>query len=276
MSTAREAVFLAEMGIGPLWQLRRQNAGVEQENAVQAIEQAVQVQAPAVPAPAARVLSAPPYRDPEPAPGAPAWTEPPVVPAAPGIEELDWDGLARAIEGCTRCSACAGERSRVPGSGPRQARWLVASSQPSAIDEAEGRVLSGEPGVLLDNMLLAVGLTRARDVYVTPLLKCRPVNARGGERAPSAEEVAACRPYLERELALSGATTILTLGQVAANALLERPLPTPLAEARGSVHTVQQAQLVATLHPAELLLRGADKALAWADLCRARAQDAQH
>jgi DNA polymerase len=67
---------------------------------------------------------------------------------------------------------------------------------------------------------------------------------------------------------------VLTLGQIAANTLLGRPLPEPLAGARGSSHTLETGgrtvHLVATLHPGELLRRGADKALAWADLCRAR------
>ncbi|MEG0042721.1 MAG: hypothetical protein RR763_13660, partial [Massilia sp.] len=75
---------------------------------------------------------------------------------------------------------------------------------------------------------------------------------------------------LERELALTGATTVLTMGQVAANGLLGRALNEPLAGVRGQVHALGEVPLVATLHPGELLLRGADKALAWADLCRAR------
>lgn len=269
--TVRDAVFLAEMGIGPLWQLRAAPA-TEQGEPAQAVPEPVPEPVPAQVSAPARVLSAPPYRDPEPQ-AAPAWVETPEAPPEPGIEALDWDGLARAINTCTRCTACAGERRRVPGSGPRQAHWLVASGAPSSIDEQEGTPLAGEPGVLLDNMLQAVGLSRARDAYVTPLLKCRPVNARGGERAPTAEEIAACRPYIERELALTGAQLVLTLGQVAANGLLDQPLSTPLAASRDSVHAVGKARLVATLHPAELLQRGGDKALAWRDLCRARALD---
>jgi uracil-DNA glycosylase family 4 len=126
---------------------------------------------------------------------------------------------------------------------------------------------------LLDNMLAAAGFSRTATAYVTNLVKCRPLSASGGARAPSAEEVAACRPYLERELALTGAHTVLTLGQIAANGVLGRALGEPLAASRGAVHAIDGRSLVATLHPAELLLRGADKALAWADLCRARAGD---
>ncbi|MEO7496958.1 MAG: uracil-DNA glycosylase, partial [Massilia sp.] len=141
----------------------------------------------------------------------------------------------------------------------------------NAQDEAERQQLAGDTGKLLTNMLAAVSLSRERDVYLTNLVKCRPVSANGGERAPSAEEVAACRPYLARELALCGAGTLLTLGQIAANGLLGKPLPTALAGSRGSVHQFDGVPMVATLHPGELLRRGTDKALSWVDLCLAMA-----
>ena len=288
----RDALFLAEMGIGPLWQLRsapQAEATPQAEEDVAVIE-AAQEAAPqpatqepdAQPAPAAdpappvrqhTPLSAPPYRNPAPEPVEAAWDDVPVEEAAPDIATMDWPALRAAIADCKHCSACSAGRKPVQGSGARQARWLVAAGTASAVDESAGQPLSGDPGKLLDNMLHAVGLSRERDVYVTPLVKCRPTNAKGGERAPTAEEVAACRPFLERELALSGARTVLTLGQVAANGLLGRALQEPLAGLRGQVHQFGGKPLVTTLHPGELLRRGLDKALAWADLCRARSLD---
>jgi DNA polymerase len=77
-----------------------------------------------------------------------------------------------------------------------------------------------------------------------------------------------------RELALCGAGTVLTLGQIAANALLGKPLQEPLAGTRGAVHQFGGVPLVATLHPGELLRRGPHKALAWADLCLAKSANA--
>jgi DNA polymerase len=189
------------------------------------------------------------------------------------IAAMDWDQLQLAIAACRRCSACRDGRAPVPGTGSRTARWLVAAGASTAADEKARVPLAGDPGKLLDNMLAAVGLSRGRDVYITNLIKCRPANPGGGDRAPTPAEAAACRPYLERELALTGADTVLTLGQIAANTLLGRPLAEPLAGVRGQVHPLRggEAALVATLHPGELLRRGADKAIAWADLCRARA-----
>ena len=285
----RDALFLAEMGIGPLWQPRNAPAAgadpVAEAAVVEAAPEAAEpapapvsasISAPApapAPAPAAREhtpLSAPPYRNPPPVQDESAWDDSAAPePAAPDVANMDWAGLRQAIAACKDC-ACGAGRKPVHGAGPRQARWLIAAGTPSALDEEAGQPLTGEPGKLLDNMLHAVGLSRERDVHVTPLVKCRPLNAKGGDRAPTPGEIAACRPFVERELALTGATTVLTLGQVATNGLLGRALQEPLAGARGEVHRLGEAPLVATLHPGELLLRGENKALAWADLCRAR------
>jgi DNA polymerase len=307
----RDAIFLDEMGLGPLWRLRTAPAVavVEEEAApgpspLQPVAQSASALAsvappaepappPAPPAPRAPGPALP--RPPGPSPLQPvaqsvsalapvtaasaadsAWDDA----ALPGnatpeeIANMDWDQLAIAIAACRRCSACREGRAPVPGTGAKRALWVVAAGATTAADEKARLPLAGDPGKLLDNMLGAVGMGRERDVYVTNLIKCRPTTAGGGERAPTAEEAAACRPYLEREVALTGAGTVLTLGQIAANTLLGRPLPEPLAGARGAVHALETGgravNLVATLHPGELLRRGADKALAWADLCRAR------
>ncbi|WP_239700522.1 uracil-DNA glycosylase [Massilia sp. 9096] len=188
---------------------------------------------------------------------------------------MDWDQLQLAVAACRRCSACRDGRAPVPGTGAKTARWMVAAGASTAADEKARIPLAGDPGKLLDNMLSAVGLARTRDVYITNLIKCRPTTVAGTERAPTADEAAACRPFLERELVLTGAETVLTLGQIAANTLLGRALTEPLAGVRGQAHALQAGDrgvhLVATLHPGQLLQRGLDKASVWADLCRARA-----
>ncbi|TFW28686.1 uracil-DNA glycosylase [Massilia horti] len=263
--SARDAAFLAEMGIGPLWQLRQTAEAPVQEAPWEEAEEVtaapVQAQSPAA-------------GQGTPTPGAePAWVEEDVPATEPDISRMGWDELRAAIASCSRCSACRAGGKPVAGSGARTARWVVAAGATTSLDEKAGQPLAGDAGKLLDNMLHAVDLSRERDVYVTNLIKCRPASANGGDRAPTAEEAAACRPYLERELALTRAGTVLTLGQIAANALLDKPLSEPLAGARGSVHELAGVPLVATLHPGELLRRGPDKALAWADLCRARAAD---
>lgn len=214
-----------------------------------------------------------------------AWGEEP--PAPPATDEeiavMDWSALKVAIANCTRCGLCKGGRKPVYGNGAQQATWVVAAGASTAADEKERVPVAGEPGRLLANMLAAVELSRESNVYVTNLIKCRPTSANGADRAPTAEEAQACKPYLAREVALSGARVVLTLGQIAANALQDNglkdnPLAEPLASSRGAAIDLQGVnldgvKLVATLHPGELLRRGADKALAWADLCLAKTLD---
>jgi len=310
----RDAIFLAEMGIAPLWHLRAAAPAAAAEAAVLA-EAEAPAPAAVMPAPAAaQEAVADAFGEPAPAPAAaavpPSQAQQQPKPPAPGprplqpvaqsvsalapvapedlawdaaalpaeatpeeIAQMDWDQLGLAIASCRRCSACRDGRAPVPGTGAKKAQWLVAAGASTAADEKARIPLAGDPGKLLDSMLAAVDLSREREVYITNLIKCRPTTSGGGERAPTAQEAAACRPYLERELALTGAGTVLTLGQIAANTLLGRPITEPLAGVRGRAYPLQssQATLVATLHPGELLRRGGDKALAWADLCRARA-----
>ncbi|NHZ39168.1 uracil-DNA glycosylase [Massilia aquatica] len=292
MSTsARDSAFLQEMGIGPLWTLRNAAGVGEQAHSDDLAQGAPEPAAMAVPPPAAVptpapvvmtappavvAKAAPPVVSPGPVPATDsAWGEEP--PAPPPTEDeiaaMDWVQLKNAIANCTRCGLCKGGRKPVYGNGAQQATWLVAAGASTASDEKERQPVSGEPGKLLVNMLAAVDLARESNVYVTNLIKCRPTSANGGDRAPSAGEALACRPYLDRELALSGASMVLTLGQIAANALQGKPLQEALAGSRGQVHEIAGVRLVATLHPGELLRRGADKALAWADLCLAREHD---
>lgn len=290
-TSARDVAFLAEMGIAPQWTLRVPPHAAA-DSALSSVPQPQQ-QAPANAAPAAAGAGAHEHADmvapPQPdyivaasqaLAGAYARVEPPaeeVVDTGPTSEELiarmDWDELNAAIASCTRCGLCKDGRKPVQGRGARTAVWLVAAGASSAIDEQEGAPLSGEPGRLLVNMLAAAGHSADSDTYVTNLIKCRPANSNGGDRAPTQDEARACRPYLARELALSGAKVLLTLGQIAANALQDKPLQSPLSGSRGQRHSIDGVTMVATLHPGELLRRGADKALAWADLCLANSAD---
>ena len=281
-SDSRSAAFLQEMGIAPLWTLR----GASEAAAVEAPP----VEAPPVEAapagyseahlPARTAPPSVPYSEAHLPARAPtpvldsAWGEEPApAPATDAqIAAMDWIALKAAIASCTRCDLCKG-RKPVYGSGAQQAKWFVAAGASTALDEKERQPLAGDAGKLLVNMLAAVDLARDAEVYATNLIKCRPASANGGDRAPTLEEANACRPYLERELSLTGAAMVLTLGQIAANALQGKALQEPLAGSRGQVHQINGVTLVATLHPGELLRRGADKALAWADLCLARAND---
>jgi len=183
------------------------------------------------------------------------------------IAAMDWTEMQAAVRRCTRCDLARTRRAAVPGRGDEAARWLVLGLAPTAADEESGDSIGAEPGQLLDNMLRAVDLSTQAGAYVTTLVKCRAVDGDGNDRAPAAAELAACRPYLARELELTEAKLALTLGGVTAKGLLG-------AAARGRVLQYGDLPVVATFHPADLLRKPEDKGRAWADLCLARSADA--
>lgn len=296
---SRSAVFLDEMGVGPLWRLRQGSAPEPADAVVEApvpreasvaepVAAAAEAEAEAeavvevvaevvaevkVEAPVAVAVT------PEPAamPDDTAWFDdaPPPPPAKQlsdaDIAALDWDGLTAAVAKCARCDLCKTRKGVVMGRGDRQGAWLMLASSPSRAEEREGRALPGEQGKLLDNMLKAIEVDAGSDVYITHLLKCRPLDEAGQERLPTESESAACRPYFERELALLQPRTIVTLGSMAAAGI--NPGEKPV---RGKVRQLGNASVVATFHP-EMLLQdetGKAKARAWADLCLAKSTHA--
>ena len=286
---SRSAVFLDEMGVGPLWRLRQGAAPEALDVAVEAaVEMDVAVAAPvaeaveAVTAVVTEVVTEVQVEIPvavvaTPAPAAEsddtAWfDDAPAPPPARQLSDadiaaLDWEGLTAAVAKCARCDLCKTRKGVVMGRGDRQGAWLMLASSPSRLEEREGRALPGEQGKLLDNMLKAIDLEAVRDVYITHLLKCRPLDEAGQERLPTESESAACRPYFERELALLQPRTIVTLGSMAAAGI--NPGEKPV---RGKVRQLGSASVVATFHP-EMLLQdetGKAKARAWADLCLAK------
>lgn len=288
---SRSAVFLDEMGVGPLWRLRQGGAPEAADIVVEApVEVAVAepVAEVAAPAPMVEMLAEVAVVDtvevaapvvvaatpvPAAAPDDTAWFDdaPPPPPATQlsdaDIAALDWDGLTAAVAKCARCDLCKMRKGVVMGRGDRQGDWLMLASSPSRLEEREGRALPGEQGKLLDNMLKAIAVDAGSDVYITHLLKCRPLDEAGQERLPTEAESAACRPYFERELALLQPRTILTLGSMAAAGI--NPGEKPV---RGTVRQLGNAAVVATFHPEQLLQDGTGKAKAraWADLCLAK------
>ncbi|WP_300751031.1 uracil-DNA glycosylase [Janthinobacterium sp.] len=292
---SRSAVFLDEMGVGPLWRLRRSGVVaveevVAEEAAAVAVPVAVAEVAPVaeiviapVAAPEVAPIIVPPAPVPVPVPVAAtesddtAWFDdaPPPPPAKQitdaEIAVMDWDALAAATAKCTRCDLCKNRKGVVVGRGDRQGAWLMLASSPSRGEEREGRALPGEQGKLLDNMLKAIDIAPETDVYITHLLKCRPLDEAGQERLPTENEAAACRPFFERELALLQPRTIVTLGQMAAAGILPGEKPV-----RGKVRQLGDAAVVATYHPENLLQdeSGKAKARAWGDLCLAKSTHA--
>jgi len=192
------------------------------------------------------------------------------------IATMTWEELEAAVVGCTACSLCRSRTQTVFGVGSRSAPWMLVGEAPGADEDARGEPFVGQAGKLLDNMLAAVGRSRAVDaphpVFIANVLKCRPP----GNRNPQPEEVAACEPFLLRQIELLRPRLLLVMGRFAAQSVLQTDAP--VGALRGRIHRLQIGGIaipaVVTYHPAYLLRNLADKAKVWADLCLALDVDA--
>jgi uracil-DNA glycosylase len=201
-----------------------------------------------------------------PPPAAPA---PPRVPlreitdaqiAAPSI----LDALAELAAGCGRCALAGSRRRVVFGEGPEDAEVMVVGEAPGADEDRLGRPFVGRAGKLLDLMLQAAGLERER-VYVCNVLKCRPP----ANRNPDAAEVAACAPYLLRQVEAVSPRVVVAFGTFAAQTLLATD--TAIGRLRGRTHDYRGVPLVPTYHPAACLRHPAWVRAVWEDLQQVRA-----
>ncbi len=214
----------------------------------------------------------------------------PAAPAAPGpsndlsqINTLDWDALADTASQCQACGLCAGRKNATLVAMPKGvlATWMVVGDPPDEDEDDSGTPFAGEAGLLLDNMLKAVGAVRMgsdkgaqaklAQTVVTNITKCRPPQG----RVPQAAELTQCAAYLQREIALAQPKIIVVMGRFASQVLLaEHPdaLALPLGKQRGVVYRYQGIAVVVTYTPKALLRSAADKAKAWADLCLAMAE----
>ncbi len=178
--------------------------------------------------------------------------------------DFDWPRLKQTVHDCNTCGLRAGCTQTVFGTGDEQADWLFVGEGPGEDEDARGEPFAGQAGRLLDNMLLALKLKRSRNVYIANVVKCRPPD----NRVPHVDEVAACLPYLQRQIQLIQPKVIVALGKTAATALLGSHAA--LGPLRGHVHDYLGTPLIATYHPAYLLRSPQDKAKAWRDLCLAQ------
>jgi DNA polymerase len=164
---------------------------------------------------------------------------------------------------------CAERKQAVPGVGDENASWLFIGEGPGAEEDARGEPFVGQAGRLLDAMLAAIDLKRGEDVYIANAVKCRPP----GNRTPENDEVAACFPYLKRQIELIQPKLIVLLGRVAVTSVLGQD--GSLSSLRGKALSYRvgdrEIPVVVTYHPAYLLRNLPDKAKAWEDLCRSRA-----
>jgi uracil-DNA glycosylase len=163
----------------------------------------------------------------------------------------DLDELAARARTCTACPELAATRTHVvPGAVPPGARLLVLGEAPGAQEDESGLPFVGRSGQLLDQLLAEVGVRRA-DVGVLNTLKCRPP----GNRPPTRDETARCRPWTERQLALAAPQVVVALGLSATRWFLG---PTSLAAVRGRLHERGGYRVLPTYHPSAAIRFGPD------------------
>jgi uracil-DNA glycosylase family 4 len=160
---------------------------------------------------------------------------------------------------CCRCTL-GGLRHRIVfGEGNPSADLVFVGEAPGADEDAQGRPFVGRAGQLLTKIIVAMGLKR-EDVYICNILKCRPP----GNRNPLPEEIAACEPFLIRQIEAIRPRVICALGSFAAHTLLKSEAP--ITVLRGRFHRYQGIPLMPTYHPAYLLRNPGAKKMVWEDV----------
>ena len=151
--------------------------------------------------------------------------------------------------------------------GNPQARLMLIGEAPGAEEDRKGKPFVGASGQLLDKMLATVGLDRS-NVYITNVIYWRPP----GNRAPTQAEIAACQPFLERQIALLKPELIVFVGGIAARALLGVQEGVTKLRGRSFQYAAEAGPIPAMVmfHPAYLLRQPAQKRLAWRDLLAIR------
>jgi uracil-DNA glycosylase len=116
--------------------------------------------------------------------------------------------IATEVRACRKCPLGDSRKNAVPGEGPADARIMFIGEGPGFHEDLQGRPFVGASGQYLEELLAEINLTRYQ-VYIANVIKCRPP----GNRDPEPSELAACREYLDRQIALIRPSIIVTLGR---------------------------------------------------------------
>jgi DNA polymerase len=254
---SRREQMLLEMGLGPVWRQRKPaaSASVAEDEAAPPADPAFELSAePAIAASAPEQGNLPP--------GASA-------PSAHEVAQMNWTELESAVAGCVKCRLCESRTKTVFGVGDKGAKWMFIGEGPGRNEDLQGLPFVGPAGKLLDNMLLAMGLSRHDNAYIANVVKCRPTGDDGRDRPPAPDEAMACMPYLQRQIELIQPAVLVALGKTAAVYLLGLPPDSPVGKLRGQIFHYGDLPLVVTYHPAYLLRKLTEKGKSWADLCLA-------
>ncbi len=177
---------------------------------------------------------------------------------------MSWEQLKTQCLSCTACPLAATRTKVVFGVGQPDAEILFVGEGPGANEDRQGEPFVGAAGQLLDKMLAAVGLSRARNIYIANIVKCRPP----GNRDPQPEEQDACIGWLRRQTALIRPKIIVCLGRVAACRIMDENFR--VTRQHGQFVQKNGVWMMGTLHPAAILRNPRQKADAFADFLALR------
>ena len=159
--------------------------------------------------------------------------------------------LGNEIKVCPLCDLAKTRTNAVPGEGSQTAEVLFIGEAPGMTEDQEGRPFIGQAGKLLTQLIESAGLKR-NEVFITNIVKCRPPN----NRDPEAKEIAACAPYLHRQIALIKPKVVVTLGRFSMNMFFPGASISKIhgmARQIGSVHYLPMYHPAAALHQGNLL-----------------------
>lgn len=167
------------------------------------------------------------------------------------------------VGNCTRCSLCEGRTNVVHTNGNQKARLMFVGEAPGADEDTQAKPFVGRAGQLLTKIIEAIGFKR-EEVLIGNVNRCRPP----GNRAPTPDEVAMCKPFLLREIAAARPEVIVVLGNTAMKNLLE--IKEGITRVRGQFQNYKGVKVMPTFHPAYLLRDPSKKRETWEDLKKVR------
>ena len=178
--------------------------------------------------------------------------------------------VAGDINVCKACSLAAGRTLAVPGEGVPHPLVMVIGEAPGADEDRAGRPFVGKAGQLLDRMLASIGLSRDKNCFIANMVKCRPPE----NRDPAPEEIAACYPYLSKQIELLRPKLILCVGRVAAQSLIKTSRGINALRGEFAELKIGEAliPLLSTFHPSAILRDESLRRPAWEDLKLLRAR----
>jgi uracil-DNA glycosylase family 4 len=160
---------------------------------------------------------------------------------------------------CRRCKLYGGRTRLVFGDGAANARLMFVGEAPGADEDKQGVPFVGAAGQVLNNLLSKLGLRR-EEVYIANILKSRPP----GNRDPEPDEIAACLPFLDKQIKAIRPRVIVILGRIAAHALLGTK--EPITRLRGHWQRYHDIRVMPTFHPSYLLRMPQERRKTWDDM----------